>query len=204
MENNMDLMFFLDQHSGSFTALATVALVIVTIVYTIINRSILKSNEKTSNEQVRPYIVAYIYSQDDYVFLEIKNTGRRPAHNLKISFEPTLEEMDLFIKSHVTTEMIPHEKLLNHEYFPPEFKISTILIASRDFVDNEKIPKLYKVTIKYVDFNNNKYDESYTLSLDNNIYSLKVMKTTKKYFIQNIKENIQEINKSLKTIADNK
>ncbi|MEI6088901.1 MAG: hypothetical protein WCR42_00460 [bacterium] len=198
----MDITAWIMAIGGLITAVATVVLVLVTWRYTKINRDILKSNEKTSNEQLRPYVIAHIFSEDECINFQIKNIGKRPAYNAKISINPSLQQIEKLDQVVVPADVNPHEHLLNQEFIPPDFEISTVLSTSKSFVLSADIPSVYSAQVTYYDLNGKLYSENYTMNLGNYIYRWKIMKITKKYFIQNIKENIQEINKSLKTIAN--
>lgn len=200
----MDITAWIMAIGGLITAIATVVLVLVTWRYTKINKDILKSNEKTSNEQLRPYVIAHIFSEDECINFQIKNIGKRPAQNVKISFDPPLNFIDKLIKRDCHIDIIPHQRLLLQEFLPPDFEISTILSTSKEFVEDKDVPKFYLANVTYEDSSGKKYSENYTMNLENYIYEYKIMKITEKYFIQNIKENIQKIKVSLEKIADKK
>ncbi|MEI6090862.1 MAG: hypothetical protein WCR42_10450 [bacterium] len=192
--------------SALISALATVVLVIVTIWYAYINKKILKSNEKSSEEQLRPYIITHIYSEDYFVFLQIKNIGKRPAKNVHIKFDPPLDEIDRVTRS--GNEFVDHTPLLNQAFIPPDFEITTILMETTKFVQNDGLNKIFTVKISYdsIEFNNKlpekQYQEEYIVNLSNYIYPKKIMKFTNNYYIQKMQESIEVMKNSLMKISN--
>jgi hypothetical protein len=60
----MEIIGYLNHNSGLISAIATIILVGITGWYVILTKKILKSNEQSSIEMNRPFIVAHLKSED--------------------------------------------------------------------------------------------------------------------------------------------
>lgn len=195
----MDIITCLNNNSGLITAIATVVLVGVTAYYAFINKRILKSNEKSSEEQLRPFIIANIYSEDHLIKFEIKNIGKRPAKNIDIKFEPPLSCLEMTTdKDNKLFSSVPLE---HQEYMPPEFSINTVLNLDYKFVANSKLPRVFNTKIKYYDLNNKFYSETYKIDLSRHIYTEKAVLFTDNHFFEEISKNSKEILKVLEILT---
>ncbi len=76
-----DILNFLNQNSGAITALATVALVTVTIFYVVYTRRLVKVH---TNPRISVY-AQISWRLNRYVELVVENTGLSPAYNLKFA-----------------------------------------------------------------------------------------------------------------------
>ena len=78
----MQLLHFLDAHSGSIQAIASVVLVIVTIVYTILTRSMAKA----TRDALRPYVYLDFSFQAGGTLMAVVvgNSGSRAAAQVKV------------------------------------------------------------------------------------------------------------------------
>jgi hypothetical protein len=76
-----NIIHYLDTHSGSFQAIASIILVLVTAVYTVLTRSIAKA----ATEALRPYVYLDLaFHSIAQMVIVVDNSGTRVASNVKI------------------------------------------------------------------------------------------------------------------------
>jgi hypothetical protein len=195
----MAIIDWLNCNSGFITSLLTFFLVLLTGWYAYITHNMLKSNEKANNEQTRPYIIAMIESQDLKLKLYIKNFGLRPALDVKIMFNPPLDNIDNISKN---KNEKPHKNLLNQSFMPPNFKVNTSLWNTPSLLQNKELIKQYEVLICYNDTNHQTYNETYIINLDDYINSQKTIEHTSNYHLESISKSLKETKEILKTISN--
>ena len=78
-----DILNVLNQNSGAITALATVALVAVTICYVVYTKRLVETH---TNPRISVY-TQISESGDPYVEMVVENTGLSPAYNLKFALD---------------------------------------------------------------------------------------------------------------------
>ena len=192
----MDIINLFNTNNGAISAIATIILVIITAWYAFITQKMLKSSEKSLKEQTRPFIVAFIDTEDHFLKLSIKNFGLRPAKNVKIKFIPTLDELDKILDRGI--DPFNHRPLLNQNYMPPGFEIKTTLKHTPEFVTNKTYNKNFLVEINYSDINENNYKEEYNLDLEQYIHEKKTVQFTNNYYLNEISKRLDDIRKMLK------
>jgi hypothetical protein len=156
----IEFLDFFNKNSGAVTALFTVGLTIVTLIYAILTWSISKETKIMRKAQTEPNISAIIQSEDEsinLIDLIIKNIGLGPAYNVKFEINPDFEDRILrgklseigFIKNGLP-------------YFAPnqEFKIFLT-----NLVENyqEKIKTTFKIKITYESNIHKPYSNTYLI-----------------------------------------
>jgi hypothetical protein len=77
-----NIIHYLDTHSGSFQAIASIILVLVTAVYTVLTRSIAKA----ATEALRPYVYLDLaFRSIAQMVIVVDNSGTRVASNVRIN-----------------------------------------------------------------------------------------------------------------------
>ena len=187
----MEIITYLSENNGTVTAVATVILAMITAYYAILTYLIYKSNNKSTKEQVRPYVVFHIYEEDQFMKMSIQNIGKRPAKEVKIRINPEIDNLELCINKNN-----PLNKQLSEQAFiPPGFAIKTVLQFMPNYFD-EKLPsQIYTISINYQNLEDEKFSEDYIINLDN-------------YLNRNLSANFTElhyqkiIGEQLKNIAE--
>jgi hypothetical protein len=190
---------WLNANTGFFTTILSLVLVIITGYYAIITHKMLKSNEKANNEQTRPYVIAMIESQDSWLNLYIKNIGKRPAHNVKIDFNPQLDNID---NLRISKDEKPHKKLLYQSFMPPNFEVKTTLWFTPNYINTPNVNKTFEVRINYEDLSTLSYSEVYQLDLENYIYGDKSIEYSDNHYYNEISKSLKDIKEVLKGISN--
>lgn len=193
----MELIDILNKNSGLISAVATVILVVITAWYAFITKKILKSNEESTRELIRPYIIANVEPRDYFIMLRITNIGKRPAQHITVRFCPSLEEIDKLVAD--KNDFTDHKPMLNQEFMPPGFEISTTLILMDRYVTNEELQRVFRVELKYFDSKEVEYNDIYTLDLSNVIWKKKTIEFSDNYYFQEIDKRLREIREILKS-----
>jgi hypothetical protein len=156
----IEFLDFFNKNSGAVTALFTVGLTIVTLIYAILTWSISKETKIMRKAQTEPNISAIIQSEDEsinLIDLIIKNIGLGPAYNVKFKINPDFEDRIIggklseigFIKNGLP-------------YFAPnqEFKIFlTTLVENYQ----EKIKTTFEIKITYESNIHELYSNTYLI-----------------------------------------
>jgi hypothetical protein len=161
----------------------TGTLVLVTAVYAYLtwaiakaNRQSVKSNERAVDEMrrqteatYRPYVVVTPRLIANSLFhLEIRNTGKTSAENLKLDIDRDFYVGDRVNEDANLAEMPAFKREI--DTFPPEaelaFTLGTGLLAERDGspYDEEKTPSIFSITATY-SYLDKKVSETTTVDL---------------------------------------
>jgi len=175
--------------ADSIVALCTIVLTYLTFRNVKLTHEILKAGEDASNEESRPYIIANIYSEDLHINLSIQNIGKRPAKDVSIIITPSLDTITAKDKNGEL--LFDSSSLLNQVFMPPDFQTTTIVNYNQQFYTLENIPD-FKVLITYKDFNDNPYNDHYTISLKY-LSTKKTAQYSKDYNLRKIAGNIKDL-----------
>ena len=182
----------------AITAISTLILAVITGWYAYITNKILKSSEKSLNEQLRPFVIVHISSVDHFIKLNIKNIGKRSATNVNITFNPDLKEIDKLVAN--KDAYITHKPMLQQQFLPPDFEINTSIMFTPDYVKDPNLPRIFDVTIKYEDNSGCSYSDNYTLNLSTYIYANKSIEFTDNFYLNEISKELKGIKEELKKI----
>lgn len=176
------------------SAISTILLVIITGIYVIITYKILKSSAKALNEQLRPYIVVDMTTENNEIFLRIRNIGKRGANNLVIQINPPLDDI---ILSSVDKSKIyfDYKPILKQSFFSPGYEINFFINWGEQFLKNKDNEKryIYMITTTYADSNNNSYQDYFTIDLDNIMYGKKAVFYNDVHYISEISKTLKEM-----------
>jgi hypothetical protein len=144
---------FLNANQGFVMVVLTLAYVVTTVL-------ILWVSLKSHKEQLRPYVIVYLHSEENIVYLIIKNFGKTAARNVKINSIPELENP----KYNPLKKSLSFENIIPH--IPPDYNYKAFV----DFYDNIKVKK-YDFIIEYEgNLDKRKYRESYVSDLEFGAY----------------------------------
>jgi hypothetical protein len=116
---------------------------------------------RAREEESRPYVLATIQLKGRLLKLLLKNFGRRPASNVHVVFDPSLDTVgDGFLSKE------DGEKLLRPTLMPSGFEIEQVLGGSLGFLKDKSRPRRLDVTISYSNASaNQQYTERYVIDL---------------------------------------
>lgn len=101
----------------------------------------------------RPYLIADFNSDNSELSFILKNIGKSPAKDVKISIEPDIIKFDGY-----SLNKSIFSKPIN--FFPPQKVVETWIERTSKYFD--KNPDEYKVTLNYYDLFKNNYSEELT------------------------------------------
>lgn len=187
----MEIITYLNENNGTVTAVATAILAIITAIYAYLTYLMYQSNNKSTKEQVRPYVIFQIYEEEHFMKMSIQNIGKRPAKDVKIRINPEIDNLELSINKNN-----PLNKLLSEQAFiPPGFAIKTILQFMPNYFETKLPNQIYTISINYKNLDGENFSENYNINLDN-------------YFNRNMLANFTELHyqkiiaEQLKMIAE--
>lgn len=130
MSNFMDIISIVN-------ALSTIALVCITFWYAYLTKRMVDVSSKSSLEQSRPYVVAHIFSEDEFLHFSIKNYGLRPALKVKVQITP---DIDIITHKNDQGELnFDIKSLMYQEFIPPTFEIKNILYINHYYFERDDI-----------------------------------------------------------------
>lgn len=184
------------------TAIATLTLAILTVRYVLLTGKILKSNEKTNKELLRPYIVVDMITEDLSLFLIIRNIGKRPANKLSIDIKPELDDI-LYEDINRNKKMVDYKPILNQSFFSPGYEIKFALNYNPTILELKNPEKNYEYSIhvEYLDDDEIKYEEKYNINLDSLLYEYKIANFTSIYYLQKFEMHLKEMTKQIECIG---
>lgn len=80
------MISYLDQHNGAVTAIATVALTVITAIYAFLTRRMVLEMQKARE----PFITIDMELPDPMLRVIVANLGQSPARNIRFSIEKDL------------------------------------------------------------------------------------------------------------------
>jgi Ca2+/Na+ antiporter len=173
--------------------ISTGLLAVLTAGYVLLTYWILKSTRQSIQEQTRPYIVASLPLDGFEVVLSIKNIGNRPANNVKVTFDPSLDVIggEFSLKG-------TGQPLLTQSFMPPQFEVRNPVGLTPNIVKLDPAQKLFRVSIKYNDSQGVQYSDEYGIDLNSYVYHRKVVQHDLEHYLKGISESLKNINENLK------
>ena len=197
------------QDISLYTLIATVAVAIATIVYVVLTYGIMKASQQATLEQLRPYIVVQIESEDGWIDLRMRNIGARPAKDVEIVFDPPLTVLTDLVPEDDKSDFVP---MLRQEFFAPQHSLKTALFETKWLVNNQTCVTRFTITITYRSlqksqfrWQKDEFRESYCVDLSSYIYARKeAMFTDIHHFIvfsNTMSEKMKSMGSSLEKLA---
>jgi hypothetical protein len=160
MVERMNTLEFLNLNSGAVTAISTVVLTIVTLVYVLLTRSINLETKMMRKAQTAPNISAIIQADERYISWKkcvVKNIGLGPAYDVKFEVNPDFEDKLLtcklseigFIKNGLP-------------YFAPNQEFQILLTDMKENYQ-EKLKQNFEIKITYESSIHELYNNTYLI-----------------------------------------
>jgi len=167
---------------------STIVLAILTGGYVLLTYWILKSTRQSIQEQTRPYIVTSLPLEGMELMLSVKNIGSRPAYNVKVTFNPSLDILggDTWFKE-------AWQPLLSHSFLPPHFEVRNPVGITPHIVTLPPDQKVFHVTVAYSDSEGTTYPDSYTIDLNSYVFQKKVLRHDVEHYLKSISETLKKI-----------
>ena len=183
--------------SNLLTAIGTIVLAIVTIIYVILTYYILKSSSKATREQLRPFVIVDMLAINDEICLRIRNTGKKAALDVHINISPSFDDI-LLATDDKSKKWIDYKPLLNQSYISPGYEIILMINFGFRFLEQKEEDKryLYHVNTNYKDTDNVPYIESYIIDLDALIYAKRIIVYNEVHYLDEISKHLKEIKKN--------
>ena len=128
------------------TGIATMILVGVTIVYVLVAWMAINDARNSRVEETMPQVILFFDldpQSPHLIYLVLKNSGRRPAHNVTVSSSPSIRDtsppMHEFFGEGIAL-LAPGQAL--RTFFGSAFEV---------MAENSSVPKDYKVTVEWDD-----------------------------------------------------
>jgi len=168
-------------------------LAFLTYLYVLLTFFILKSNNKLIQEQIRPYVIVSFPIKVSDVILSIKNLGKRPAFNVKITIDPDISiYQDEMTKGNFNT-------YLDQNMIAPRQRFECYLTDAFDLVSDKgkQLNKVFLINIKYEDSNKNKFSDVYNIDLSSMISEKDSIKPNKMNILEGIQKELSILNRKM-------
>ena len=183
------LFLFADSYFvQTFNKISTILLAGLTGAYVVLTYWIVRSTCKALEEQMRPFVYACLPLEGSEVFLSITNIGACPAHDVKVTFDPSLHTIAGKLLSKDATD-----PLLSQPFMPPGFEVRNHVSTAPELVKVESQDKLFHVAISYYDAVGNRFSQSYSLNVNSYVYTEKVVRYDLNHYLQSISESLKSI-----------
>ena len=195
----MEIIDFLNEYNGFVISILTSILVLATIWYAWVTKRILKVNEQTHIETTRPYVLVSFEGVDDGLEFKIKNFGKTAAYKTTILIDPPLDNIDMLLGEKLNKHFkYGHKPMLNQQFLPPDFEVTTVLQIGQEYVKNEELDRVFNIKIDYQNYEEKKFSTEYFVDISSILYGDKIKSYSDGYYLKGIKENLKSINKLLK------
>lgn len=152
------------------------------------NNKILQANEDNTFQQIRPYVVLSLYSENLSLMFRIENIGKTPAKDVKISIEPELKNLAVFCDV-----KIDYEKLLNQSFLAPNIAIQTVLSSTIELYENKEKLGFHKVNISYKTLEDKELYEEYTININDFLGGIKSATFSNQRYLNMINKSIKKL-----------
>ena len=158
------MMEVLNNYSNFAVAFLTLLLVLVTIVYAVFTRQMVKEMQVTRQADLRPYLIIDTIIIGQMFYLVIKNNGKTAAERVGFKFDRSIENM---WKKKIEELPLFKEGIT---FFPPGKEFVVTLGPTYLFLSNKKeeikYPSNFTIIVKYSYFDKIKKTESTTINLE--------------------------------------
>ncbi len=178
---------------------SSLILVFLTYIYVLLTFLILNSNNRLAKEQLRPYVVASFNKEENFVYFSVKNYGKRPALNTKITISEGFEELQFqSIRGN-------YRHLLEQKFLAPNQEIKNLVSDPAAIIRPQKkdADKCLDFNVEFYDTDGIKYELEYQIDFSNQYAELTIQDETVISNLKNIREEIKEQNKLLKEYLRN-
>lgn len=186
--SNINSSFF-NTYFGEPQKLIGFITALLTYLYVILTGRMVWQMKETSEEESRPYIIGDIEFEGNLGFFEIKNIGKLPAKELKISVTP-----DLQIIGGRSLSMVANIIAI----VPPGKIIKAFINTDRELLKDDA-PKEYKISLEYKWAKNKVIKEEYAVDLRYR----KGLLYKKPKGVNDIAESLESINSNFKKVIKN-
>jgi hypothetical protein len=144
--------------------ISTVILAFLTACYVMLTYQILKA----TRPQPTVFVSLPTNDEDSTVLLSIKNIGARPAYNVNVTIEPSLDIL-------APTEAFKGTAgpMLNQPFMPPESEVLNVVSCTPKILGLSEDEKRFKVQIRFKDSQGCGYSDSYQIDLSTYIFERK-------------------------------
>ncbi len=170
---------------------SSLILIYLTYIYVLLTFLILNSNNKLSKEQLRPYVIASIYQEENNVFFSVKNYGKRPALNTIIKMSEGFEELQFnSIRGN-------YKHLLNQKFLSPGQEVKNLVSDPAAIIKPRKkdAKKSFEFKIEFFDTDNKKYKLEYQIDLSNQYDTLSIQEETITTTLKKVRDELKKQNK---------
>jgi len=173
---------------------SSLILVFLTYIYVLLTFLILNSNNKLAKEQLRPYVIASFNNEDDNVFFSVKNFGKRPALNTKITMSEGFEELQF------PSLRGNYRHLLEQKFLAPGQEVKNLVSDPAAIIQPQKkeANKCFDFKIEFYDTDKVRYELEYQIDFSNQYSELTIQNRTVTTNLRSIEEELKEQNKILK------
>jgi hypothetical protein len=175
------------------SSVSTPLLAILTAAYVILTFFILRSSQKTMQDQSRPYVVVSLPVDSNFIWLSVKNVGIRPAIDVTIDISPPLE---ILSKDDRFKGMA--DPLLKQSFLPPNYEVKNLVSTTLHANDVNPDGRVFAVSYSYADSSKETYRHSYTIDMNSVIFKDMILTKSIETQLKEISNHLGEIAKLLK------
>ncbi len=164
---------------------STILLALLTAAYVYFTYKILDSTRP------QPHVFVSLPSEELNIYLSINNVGSSPAYDVEVTIDPSL---DLIAPTDAFKGA--SKPMLKQSFLPPETEIKNFVSSTLQILNNKGGTTIFKVGIKYRDYNYRHYSDAYEIDVASYVYE-------KRFLNYDVKHYLNEISNTLKEMKDN-
>ncbi len=170
-------------------SISTVLLALLTGAYVFFTYKILDSTRP------QPHVFVSLPSEQMDIFLSLKNIGNRPAYDVQITVDPSL---DVIAPSEAFKGA--SSPMLRQTFLPPGTEIRNFVSSSVQVLSEKGVTTKFKIDIKYRDVNFRRYSDSYEIDVASYVYEKRFLSYDTVYHLNEISKTLTNINECLDKI----
>jgi hypothetical protein len=167
-------------------SISTILLALLTAAYVVFTYQILKSTRP------QPNVFASLPADEIEIHLSIKNIGNRPAYDVQVSFDPSLDTL-----APTGAFKGAAGPMLRQPFMPPESEVRNFVSSTIKVLSDKSAPKKFKVGIRYKDSEDRPYSDSYEIDLETYVFDKKFLQYDVKHYLRTVSETLEKINESI-------
>ena len=175
-------------------AIQSIIIALATCVYVYYTIKLLRVTQESIEEQNRPYIVVSLPTRNRKLDLCIENLGNRPAHNVKIECNPSLDSLAV---CDVGNKMF--YRLFNQASLAPSQRVLGLVALTPEII-RSNVPKRFEFKVWYYDSIGKSYFDQIVIDVSDYLWETSLVRANSEDYLGRMSVSLGAIQSSLQSI----
>jgi hypothetical protein len=166
--------------------ITTILLALLTAAYVIFTYQILRSTRP------QPHVFVSLPTSEIEIFLSIKNIGARPAYDVHITIDPSLDTL-------APTDAFKGASgpMLYQPFMPPESEVRNFVTSTLEVLSVKNKQTKFKIHIRYKDSERRSYSDKYEIDFASYVFEKKFLDYDRTHYLHEISDTLKKMTELL-------